>query len=192
MEIISLSCPSCGAHVSTQQQNCEYCQSPIILTSFKGVSDMPLPQINKYANSYKKSLTENPDNRDLNLSVGICYLRLKMYEKAAAAFEKATAENFDNPEPFFLAAVSLLQGKKPFVTPRPAINQIEEYLNAAVMIEPQPVFYYFMSYIKQDYYNRKFFKTSPTAEELFTTAIQYGLTEYDINSFHAMLGVPRP
>ena len=115
-----------------------------------------------------------------------------MYEKASASFEKAMEDNFDNPEPFFLAAVSLLRGKKPFVTLRPAIDKIEEYLNAAVMIEPRAVFYYFMSYIKQDYYNRKFFKTSPTSEELYATAIQYGLTETDIQSFHSMIGMPRP
>lgn len=115
-----------------------------------------------------------------------------MYEKASASFEKAMEDNFDNPEPFFLAAVSLLRGKKPFVTLRPVIDKIEEYLNAAVMIEPRAVFYYFMSYIKQDYYNRKFFKTSPTSEELYATAIQYGLTETDIQSFHSMIGMPRP
>ena len=192
MEIISLSCPNCGAPVSTQQNNCEYCQSPVIITSFTNIADMPLPQINKYTSSYRKTLAENPDSQDLNLSIGICYLRLKMYEKASAAFEKAMEDNFDNPQPFFLAAVSLLQGKKPFVTLRPTIDKMEEFLNAAVMIEPRAVFYYFMSYIKQDYYNRKFFKTSPTSEELYATAIQYGLTETDIQSFHSMIGIPRP
>ena len=192
MEIISLSCPNCGAPVSTRQNNCEYCQSPVIITSFTNIADMPLPQISKYADSYKKTLAENPDSQDLNLSIGICYLRLKMYEKASASFEKAMEDNFDNPEPFFLAAVSLLRGKKPFVTLRPVIDKIEEYLNAAVMIEPRAVFYYFMSYIKQDYYNRKFFKTSPTSEELYATAIQYGLTETDIQSFHSMIGMLRP
>ena len=162
MEIISLSCPNCGAPVSTRQNNCEYCQSPVIITSFTNIADMPLPQISKYADSYKKTLAENPDSQDLNLSIGICYLRLKMYEKASASFEKAMEDN------------------------------LEEYLNAAVMIEPRAVFYYFMSYIKQDYYNRKFFKTSPTSEELYATAIQYGLTETDIQSFHSMIGMPRP
>lgn len=111
MEIISLSCPNCGAPVSTRQNNCEYCQSPVIITSFTNIADMPLPQISKYADSYKKTLAENPDSQDLNLSIGICYLRLKMYEKASASFEKAMEDNFDNPEPFFLAAVSLLRGK---------------------------------------------------------------------------------
>lgn len=189
MEVISLKCPNCGAGVSSSQKVCEYCAQPIIITSFSSISSMPLPQINKYAGSYKKTLAENPNHQDVNLSIGICYLRLKMYEKAQQAFEKAMEDNFDNAEPFFLAAVALLQGKKPFVTLRPVIDKMEEYLNAAVMIETRPVFYYFMAYIKRDYYGRKFFKTSPTEDELMATAIDCGLTEADVIGFHDMLGV---
>ena len=134
MEIISLSCPNCGAPVSTRQNNCEYCQSPVIITSFTNIADMPLPQISKYADSYKKTLAENPDSQDLNLSIGICYLRLKMYEKASASFEKAMEDNFDNPEPFFLAAVSLLRGKKPFVTLRPQFYIISCRISNRIII----------------------------------------------------------
>ena len=47
MEIISLSCPNCGAPVSTRQNNCEYCQSPVIITSFTNIADMPLPQVRR-------------------------------------------------------------------------------------------------------------------------------------------------
>lgn len=191
MQVISLKCPNCGAGVTSEQQICEYCDQPVIITSYSSASTMPLPLINKYAGSYRKTLAENPDNQDVNLSIGICYLRLKLYDKALQAFEKAMEDNFDNAEPFFLAAVSLLQGKKPFVTLRPVIDKMEEYLNAAVMIEPRPIFYYFMSYIKRDYYNRKFFKTSPTDQELLDTALQYGLTEADVAGFHAMTGTPQ-
>ena len=127
MEIISLSCPNCGAPVSTRQNNCEYCQSPVIITSFTNIADMPLPQISKYADSYKKTLAENPDSQDLNLSIGICYLRLKMYEKASASFEKAMEDNFDNPEPFFWVGFC---EKKTVCHSPPVITKIKEYLNS--------------------------------------------------------------
>lgn len=191
-EVISLSCPGCGAAVSTEQKKCDYCGNPIIISSFSSVADFPLPQVNKYVGSYRKSLAENPDNPDLNNAIGICYLRLKMYDKALVSFEKAMEDNFDNAEPFFLAAVCLLQGKKPFLTLRPVIDKIEEYLNAATMIEQRGLFYYFMAYIKQDYYSRKFFKTSPTHQELLVTAAEYGVTDTDINTLHTILGTPRP
>lgn len=192
MTVISLECPNCGGHVSTDQKICKYCKQPIMISSYSSVASIPLPQINKYAGSYRKTLEEHPDNLEANTSVGICYLRLKMYDKAVVAFEKSMPDNFDSAEPFYLAAVALLQGKKAFVTPRANIDKALEYLNAATMIEMRPVFYYFMAYIKYDYFERKYLNISPNYEETLQNAMEYGLGEADIVEFYAMLGVERP
>ena len=128
MEVIALQCPNCGAGVDSSQKKCNSCRQPIMLSSFRSAVEMPLPQINKYMGTYRKALVEHPDSVELNVSAGICYLRLKMYDKAVEAFEKSMPDNFDNPEPFFLAAVALLQGKKAFVAPRAAIDKALEYL----------------------------------------------------------------
>ena len=50
---------------------------------------MPMPEVNKFAGAYKKALAENPDNQELNNSVAMCYLKLKLDDKALPAFEKA-------------------------------------------------------------------------------------------------------
>lgn len=123
MEIISLSAPIAELPYLPGRITASTVKARLSSPLLLNIADMPLPQISKYADSYKKTLAENPDSQDLNLSIGICYLRLKMYEKASASFEKAMEDNFDNPEPFFLAAVSLLRGKKPFVTLRPVIDK---------------------------------------------------------------------
>ena len=47
MEIISMKCPSCGASITTQTKQCDYCQSDILVKSFKNLAAMPLPQVNK-------------------------------------------------------------------------------------------------------------------------------------------------
>lgn len=192
MEVIALQCPNCGAGVDSSQKKCNSCRQPIMLSSFRSAVEMPLPQVNKYMGTYRKALVEHPDSVELNVSAGICYLRLKMYDKAVEAFEKSMPDNFDNPEPFFLAAVALLQGKKAFVAPRAAIDKALEYLNAATMIEMRPVFYYFMAYIKYDYFERKFLNTSPSYKELLQNSVDYGLGEGDIVELYAMLGVERP
>lgn len=57
----------------------------------------------------------------------MCYLMLKLYDKALPAFEKAMEDNFDNSETFFYAAVCLLKGRKAFLLTRPEIDKIEEY-----------------------------------------------------------------
>jgi tetratricopeptide (TPR) repeat protein len=191
-EIIRLACPSCGAGVSTEQKKCEFCKNPIVIMSFQSVQSMPLPEVNKYANSYRKALSENPDNQDLNTSIALCYLKLKLYDKALPAFEKAMEDNFDNSETFFYAAVSLLKGQKAFLAPRANIDKIEEYLNAALMIEPKGIYHYFQAYIKYDYFHRKYLNTTPHYEKAISTAFETGVSNEEIEQLFKTLQVERP
>ena len=190
--VIEMNCPGCGARVSTGQSECEWCHKPILISTFNSVYSMPMPEVNKFAGAYKKALAENPDNQELNNSVAMCYLKLKLYDKALPAFEKAMEDNFDNSETFFYAAVCLLKGRKAFLCNRPEIDKIEEYINAAIMIEPRGVYYYLLAYIKFDYFNRKFFKTSPTYQEALAMAQQQGYSPFDAEQLFGILGVERP
>lgn len=191
-QVIEIECPGCGARVSTNNGICEWCRQPVIISTFNSVYDMPMPMVNKYAGKYRQALAENPDNMALNNSIAMCYLKLKMYDKALPAFEKAMEDNFDNSETFFYAAICLLQGKKAFLHQRPTIDKILEYINAALMIEPRGIYYYFMAYIKQDYFARKYLKTTPDYRELLVTAQQAGYSPYDAQQLFAILNVPNP
>lgn len=192
MEVIILKCPNCGAAVSTEQTKCQYCKKPVLIQRYEEAAEMPALQLNKYAAAYRKTLEENPNNREINLSVGACYLKLKMYDKALESLEKAMQDNFEDAEPYYLGAVALLQGRKAFVAQRAAIDKALEYLNAAVMINPKPVYYYFMAYIKQDYFERKYLNTVPNYRELLQMSRDAGMTEKAADSFFKMLDVPRP
>jgi tetratricopeptide (TPR) repeat protein len=153
---------------------------------------MPTPMINKYANAYRQALAEAPEDKELNNSIAMCYLKLKLYDKALVAFEKAMEANFDNSETFFYAAISLLNGKKAFITQRATIDKIEEYINAALMIEPKGIYYYFWAYIKQDYFARKFYNTSPTYQDALAMAHDAGVSSFDKEQLWGVLGVQAP
>ena len=88
-QVVDIQCPGCGAPVDTGQKECIYCHRPVVITTFNSVYDMPMPEVNKYANEYRKNLADNPDNQELNTSIAMCYLKLGLYDKAAAAFEKS-------------------------------------------------------------------------------------------------------
>ena len=103
-----LVCPGCGFPIEPGMKECP-AGHPVSISTFNSVYDMPLPLVNKYANTYKKDLAEAPDDQELNHSLGICYLKLKIYDKAVAAFEKAMEDNFNNSETFFYAAICLLK-----------------------------------------------------------------------------------
>jgi len=153
---------------------------------------MPMPMVNQYAAAYREALQTEPDARDLNNNLAMCYLKLRLYDKALVAFEKAIEDNFDNSETFFYAAICLLKGKKAFMALRPEIDKIEEYISAALMIEPRGVYYYFLAYIKFDYFKRKFFNTSPTYTEALASANSAGVSPQDIEQLFGILGVSRP
>lgn len=190
MEVISIKCPNCGASVTTQTKKCEYCQSDILIKTFSNMSNMPLPMINKYVASYKMASIEHPENRDVNISIGLCFLRLKKYDQAIEAFEKAQAENFEDATPFFYAAVSRLKGRKPFLCLRKEIDKMEEDINAAISIQPSAEQYYFLSYIGRDFFKRKYLKHQPSWESLMEEAVNNGLTPGDVEEFHVMVGTP--
>ena len=122
----------------------------------------------------------------------MCYLKLKLYDKALTAFEKAMEDNFDNPETFFYAAICVLSGKKAFLAMRPEIDKIEGYINAALAIEPRGIFHYLLAYIKYDYFERKYFNTSPNYREALAAAYGAGVSPYDIEQLYGVLGVSRP
>jgi tetratricopeptide (TPR) repeat protein len=187
-----IKCPNCGELGQTVDEKCAACDNPVVIKSMATVMVMPMPQVNKYIVSYREQIAESPDNKQLNGSIAMCYLRLKLYDKALPCFEKSMEENFEDSAPFFYAAVCLLKGQKAFVLMRPEIDKIEEYINAAVMIEPRPIYRYFLAYIKYDYFGRKFFKTNPTWQEALQEAKNEGVSDADITQFYKMLGVERP
>ena len=185
-------CRSCGAAADIGQTKCRFCKQPVLISTFNSVFSMPMPMINQYAATYREALQSEPDAKDLNNSIAMCYLKLKLYDKALAAFEKAMEDNFDNSETFFYAAICLLGGKKAFLVQRPEIDKIEEYINAAMMIEPRGIYHYFLAYIKYDYFSRKSFNTSPTYQEALSNANSAGVSPHDIDQLYGILGVTRP
>lgn len=189
VQAISIKCPNCGAGVSANQETCEWCHSPVYISTFNSISEMPMMQINKYASGFRKELAENPNNIELNTSIAFCYLKLKMFDEAYDAFSKAIVDNFDNSETYFYAAVSLLKGKKAFLHTRQEIDKMLELINAALMIETRGIYYYFMAYIKHDYFKRKFLTTTPNYKDCLIKAQAMGCSKADIDHFYSVSGV---
>ncbi len=191
-QIVEMTCPGCGARVQIDQKNCEWCHAPIIISSMSDIFSMSAQNISKYQQSYETNLTENFDNAELNNSLGFCYLKLGFYDRALEKFDKAIEENVNNSETYLYSAVCVLAGRKPFITPRPDIDKIENYIDAALMIEEKGLYRYFQAYIKYDFFKRKFFKSSPNWEECLSKAKADGVSDVDINQLFSILKQERP
>ena len=58
--------------------------------------------------------------------------------------------------------------------------------------EPKGIYYYFLAYIKYDYFERKYLNITPNWEETLQTAIQTGLPTADITQLFEILQVEMP
>lgn len=191
-EMNEITCRGCGAPLAIGDKECKYCHGPVNITSIQSVYDMPAPMLNKYANSYRKELANDPDNQETNKSIAFCYLKLKLYDKALPFFEKAAEENFDDSDLFLYTAVCMLKGKRPFLHQKKTIDAAIEYVNSACMIEDKGIYHYFAAYLKYDYYKMKGLRTSPDYSEELMLANQTGLPHNDVNILFEILGTDRP
>ncbi len=192
IQIVELECPGCGKAITTSTQQCPQCFREIVISTFNSVSGMSPPEINKQANAYRKAMANNPNNQALNMSIAFCYLKLKLYDKAIPCFEKAIEDNFDNSETYFYAAIALLKGKRAFLASRSIIDKIEEYIQAAIMIEPKGIYHYFWAYVRYDHHFRKSYRMNPDYRQILDQAKQIGLSQTDVTELYTILGVERP
>lgn len=191
-EVVDLECPGCGYQVTTNTKQCPQCYREIVITNFDSAVGMADEDARTYTNKYRKVLASHPKQPELNLTMAFCFLKMKLYDKALPHFEKAIEDDIDNPEAYFYAAVAMLHGKRPFLVQKSVICKIEEYISAAIEIEPKGIYYYFLAYIKKDFYEKKCFRTSPTSQEVMETAIEAGLSSQDTTKFWGFLSAERP
>jgi len=192
VQVLDIKCPGCGSPVSPDQTECEWChRSPIIFTSFTSVYSMPVPEFNKYRRACEENVKMCPDSPTVNKGMALCFLKLKLFDKAYELFSKAMEDDVDDSESYFYAAVCLLKGKKAFLSSKPEINQILELMEAAVSIEERGIYYYFMAYIKYDYFKRKFLTTSPTYKDYLLLSKRFGCSATDIDTMFKMIGVEK-
>ena len=190
--VVDLVCPGCGASLSVNQKVCKFCRRAITVSTFRSVYDMTGEDFRDYRQACKDSLKQEPGDNGLHFSAAMCYMKMGLYDKAGDELDKVIADNFDNSEAYFYKAITMLDKKIPKVFPRPHIDKIEEYVNAAIKIEPKGIYYYFAAYIRYDYHERKFLNVKPNYKQLLQMAIQSGYSEYDVEQLYRMLEVSRP
>jgi tetratricopeptide (TPR) repeat protein len=192
---MAVKCQQCGDSYEEEKlidsEICPTCDKPYQIKNYKTIAAMSQPQVNKYILTIQTQLAMTPNDKKLNSALGICFLKLKLYDKALPFFEKAMEDNISDPFPYYYAAICLLKGKKAFLAVRAEIDAMEKYLNAAISLSELGIFHYFRAYIKYDYFSRKAFKTYPTWQEVLENSKEAGVLAEDINEFYQLTGVER-
>ena len=66
-------CSGCGEPADIGQTKCKYCKKPVLISTFNSVHAMPMPMVNQYAAANREGLQNDPNNKDLNNSLAMCY-----------------------------------------------------------------------------------------------------------------------
>lgn len=185
-------CPSCNNPLEQSVKICEYCDSPVCITSFSTLGGMSLPKVNKYANAYQAMMAETEDSELLAISLGMCFMRLKLYDKAYEAFDKAISAYTENPEVYYMAAVCALNGKKAFLAGKANVDKAIAMLKIANDVEPRGIFYFFDAYLRYDFYARKSLNIRPSYADSLMKAKQLGYSHADVQMLFELLGVDVP
>ena len=119
-------------------------------------------------------------------------LKMKMYDSALAYFKSAMNDPMADPDVFYYAAIASLRGGTAFSQTRDTIEAVVNYINQAIAFEPKGIYYYFLAYIKYDYYERKYFRTSPNYREAFALALEHNVTWQQVNEMYELMRVSKP
>ena len=119
-------------------------------------------------------------------------LNSHMYDEARAFYESAIASGATDPDVYYYAAICLLKGKKAFVQQRTTIDTVVDYVNSALAVEAKAIYYYFLSYIKYDYFERKYLNANPDYRTTYRLAVLKGLSESEVGKMYSLMGVERP
>ena len=186
MQTVDLSCASCGAGITREMRQCEYCGRAVVIENFASLKNIDNKSIMLLSRQIEAgNITAVCSGGDAAQSVpeyagafslACCYLRLGLYDKALVFFEKAMAYGSGNPETYFLASVAMLKGKKPFLHPMALIKKALEYLNAAEMLEPRSDFSLLTAFIKYDFFHRKCLHIEPSWQCELQKAVDLGVS----------------
>ena len=192
VHVRNLTCPGCGAPITMEHERCSWCRRPIYLTSFSSVYEMGQEELRRVSGWFQEDLEKEGEVPVKNASAAMCWLRLGLYDQAVRAFERAIEEHFDQAETYFLAAVALMHGQKPFQRTRSEVDRAAAWVQAALRIERQGIYYYLLAYLLYDFYGRKHLHPRISWQDCLREALKAGVSRRDVRELHALMKTPWP
>lgn len=111
LKVQQINCPGCGSPWALDIKKCPYCGRPVIISSFDDVLSMEVNQVNQNIKTY---LNDECKSDEIKTSLAMCYLRLKLFDKALDLFQQVMQNQALNSQIYFYSAVCLLGGKNQF------------------------------------------------------------------------------
>jgi tetratricopeptide (TPR) repeat protein len=132
-------CSQCGCPFDDEalrKNSCKKCRSAILITSVAYLEKFERPAIQKYISQYSDILKRDPDDRDALLSMGICYLKLGLFDNADKFLERLVNAHPTEASGYYYKAICCLKGRRPKTAPLNTIREAEQLMTTAMTLEP--------------------------------------------------------
>ena len=186
---LQATCRCCGSTVQATESQCEYCGNPIRITTLRSASDLSKPILMKYLHNYEAAGSHDESSP---IALGIIALQLGLFILAKDRFNEVIKADSTHAEAYFYRAIAVLQKKKPFMCPRPVIDEALRDLESAYLIEQQAIYKYFSALIRFDYFHRKKFRVEPDFMEEFEFTKSTGVGSGDLQLLLAVINLEVP
>ncbi len=190
-------CPQCGWTFDTealQANTCKKCRSAILITSVAYLEKFDHPAIQKYIASNVEALKSDPDDQDALLSMGLCYLRLGLFDMAERFLGKLIDAHPEAASGYYYKAIGCLKGHRPRTVTLNTIRAAEQLLLTAMTLEPNNGRHdIVLAAIRHDYYVVNGLRVpDPSPAELLDGAQSKHLDRNEIARGLALMSIPEP
>ena len=125
----------------------------MLVTSVAYLEKFDKPSIHKYVTHYTHALKTDPQDRDALLAIGICYLKLALFDLADKFLRQLLHAHPADPSGYYFHGICLLKGKRPRVASLVVIREAERLIGAAMELDPTNGRYdVILAAIRHDYY----------------------------------------
>jgi len=149
------------------------------------------PAVQKYITAYAQTLKANPEDRDALLAIGLCYLKLGLFDLAEKFNRQLIDAHPADPVGYFYRGICLLKGKRPRIASLPVIREAEQLIGTAVELDPSNGRYeVLLASIRHDYYVLNGMRVPiPTPEELVSAAKSKYIDKPEVAHIVSLIGV---
>ncbi|PIY12266.1 MAG: hypothetical protein COZ18_02465 [Flexibacter sp. CG_4_10_14_3_um_filter_32_15] len=179
-----LSCSSCGASLSPNAMQCEYCDNVNVIS--KETSPFKLNSILS-----KQYLSSRELSKD-TFNSALLHLNLKNYTIATKLLEKEIENNPINAEAYYYCALTLTNGKAIKSLAFSTIKKINSYINSALELEENAKFYFLSAIINYAFFQENgMILPEPNYDNLLIKAKKFNLDNDDLEYLKSIIEIPK-
>lgn len=194
-EAAAQTCSQCGWSFDVealQKNTCKKCKSAILVVSMAYLEKFEKPAVQKYIAQYSKTLKANPEDRDALMAIGICYLKLGLFDLCDKFLRTLIDTHPDDATGYYYRAVSVFKGKRPRTASMPVVREAEQLLATATELDPANGRYdATLALIRHDYYVLNGMRVpAPDPDSLLARALGKHVDQLEISQIIGLLSVP--